>query len=133
MGFPLIEGLPIPLQLRFGNSQLASPLLQLLPPSSQGPRELVQLLLTDLESLAASLKLGPLGRKASLKFGPLSREAGHLLGKSLLPLSQGCFPARYCELSVEHLPKIGSVGLLVGLEFGPSFRSMGGFSLRVCL
>jgi hypothetical protein len=40
----------------------------------------------DLETLATSLKLGPLGCEASLKFGPLSREAGHLLGKSLLPL-----------------------------------------------
>jgi len=90
-------------------------------------------MLPDLETLAVSLKLGPLGRQASLKIGPLSREAGHLLGKSLLPLRQGFFPARHCKLPVEHLPKVGSVGLLVGLEFGPSFRSMGGFGLRVCL
>ena len=89
MGFPPVEGLPILLQLRLSNSLLAGGLLKLLPPSSQGPREHVQLLLADLETLAASLKLGPLGREASLMFGPLSREAGHLLGKSLLPLRQG--------------------------------------------
>jgi len=64
---------------------------------------------------------------------PLSYEADNLQGKSLLPLRQGFFPARYCELPVKHLPKVGSVGLLVGLEFGPSFRSMGGFGLRVRL
>src|SRR6185312_12666202 len=52
-GFPPVKGLPIVLQLQLGNSQLAGPLLQLLPPSDQGPRELVQLLLADLETLAA--------------------------------------------------------------------------------
>ena len=62
----------------------------------QSGGELVELLLPDLETLAASLKLGPLGCEASLKFGPLSRKASHLLGKSLLPLRQGFLPARYC-------------------------------------
>ena len=92
--------------------------MQLLVPSLQGLRELVELLLADLETLDVSLKLGP-----------LSREAGHLLGKSLLPQRQGLFPAHHCKLPVEHLPEIGSVGLLVGLEFGPNTRSMGSFGL----
>src|SRR6185312_7110794 len=116
VGLPLIEGLPVLLQLRLGNSQLAGPLLQLLAPSLQSCREIVELLPLDLETLVASLKLGPLGREASLKFGPLSREADNLQGKSLLPLRKGFFPARYCELPVKHLLKVDSVGLLVGLH-----------------
>ena len=92
MGLPLIEGLPVLLQLRLGNSQLAGPLLQLFAPSLQSCREIVELLPLDLETLVASLKLGPLGREASLKFGSLSREADNLQGKSLLPLRQGFFP-----------------------------------------
>ena len=65
-------------QLRLGYSQLAGPLLQLFLPSSQGTRELVQLRLVDLETLAAGLKLGPLGNELSLEIGPLSRKADHL-------------------------------------------------------
>ena len=72
-GLLLIKGLPALLQLRLGNSQLAGPLLQLFAPSLQSCREIVELLPPDLETLVASLKLGPLGREASLKFGPLSR------------------------------------------------------------
>ena len=55
MGLPLIEGLLVLLQLRLGNSQLAGPLLQLLAPSLQSRREIVELLLPNLETLAASL------------------------------------------------------------------------------
>ena len=47
----------------------------------QGLGEFVELLLADLESLAARLELGSLGRKAGL-----------LLGNSLLPLLQGFLP-----------------------------------------
>ena len=78
MGHPLIDGLPVLLQLRLGNSQLAGPLLQLLAPSLQSRREIVEILLPDLETLAASLKLGLLGHEAGLEFGPLSREADNL-------------------------------------------------------
>ena len=66
MGLPLIEGLPVLLQLRLGTSQLTGPLLQLLAPSLQSRGEIVELLLPDLETLAASLQLGLLGREASL-------------------------------------------------------------------
>ena len=84
--------------------------------------ELVELQLADLESLAARLELLS-----------LSREAGLLLGKSLLPQRQGLFPARHRNLPVEHLPEIGSVGLLVGLEFRPNTGSMGSFGLHARL
>ena len=68
--------------------------------------EFVELQLADLESLVVRLELGSLGR-----------EAGLLLGNSLLPQRQGFFPTCHRKLPVEHLPKIGSVGLKVGLEF----------------
>ena len=55
--------------------------------------ELVELQLADLESLAARLELGSLGR-----------EAGLLLSNSLLPQCQGFLSSRRRELPVEHLP-----------------------------
>ena len=84
--------------------------------------EFIELLPADLESLAASLELGSLGRKADL-----------LLGNSLLPLLQGFLPSRRRELPVEHLPEPFHVGLKVGLKLGPGGGSTGGFGLRALL
>ena len=116
VGLPLGEGFPVLLQIRLGDSQLAGSLLQLLAPSPQSRKEVVELLPPDLETLAASLQLGLLGREASLEVGPLSREANNLQGEILLPLRQGFLSVRHCELPVKHLLKVGSVGLLVRLE-----------------
>jgi hypothetical protein len=116
VGLPLGEGFPALLQIRLGDSQLAGSLLQLLAPSLQSHKEDIELLPPDLETLATSLQLGLLSREASLEVGPLSREANNLQGKSLLPLGQELLPARYCKLPVEHLQKVGSIGLLVGFE-----------------
>ena len=77
-GFPPCKGLPLLLELHLGNSLLAGSLLQLLAPSMQGLEEFGELLLADLESLAARLELRSQGRKAGL-----------LLGNSLLPQCQG--------------------------------------------
>ena len=76
----------------------------------------------DLDSLAMSLELGSLGRKADL-----------LLGNSLLPLLQGFLPSRRRELPVEHLPKPFSIGLKVGLKLRPGSGSTGGLGLRALL
>ena len=116
MGLPHIEGLPVLLQIRLGDSQLAGSLLQLLAPPLQSRKEDVELLPPGLEDLAASLQLGLLSREVSLEVGPLSSEANNLQGEILLPLRQGFLLVRHCELSVKHLPKVGSVGLLVRLE-----------------
>ena len=88
----------------------------------QGFREFGELLLADLESLAARLELGSLGRKAGL-----------LLGISLLPQLQGFLPSRRRELLVEHLPEPFPVGLKVGLKLGPGGSNTGGLGLRALL
>jgi len=75
--------------------------------------EFVELQLAYLESLAARLELGSLGR-----------EAGLLLQR------QGVLPSRRRELSVEHLPEPFPVGLKVGLKLGPGGGGTGGFGLR---
>jgi len=111
-----------PLELYFGDGLLAGGLLQLLAPLVQRLGELVELQLADLESLAARLELGSLGR-----------EAGLLLGNSLLPQRQGFFPSRHRELPVEHLPEPFLVGLKVGLKLGPGGGGTGGFGLRALL
>ena len=107
-GFPPSKGLPLALELYLGNSLPAGGLLQLLAPLMQGLGEFVELQLADLESLAARLELGSLGR-----------ETGLLLGNSLLPQCQGFLPSRRRKLSVEHLPEPFPVGLLVGFKLGP--------------
>ena len=88
--------------------------------------EFIELLPADLESLAASLELGSLGRKANL-----------LLGNSLLPQCQGFLPSRRRELPVEHLLEPFPVGLKVGLKLGPGGGGTGGLtfvrsSRRIC-
>ena len=89
----------------------------------QGLGEFVELLLADLESLAARLEVGSLGCKASL-----------LLGNSLLPQRQGFFPSHHRKLPVEHLPEPFPVGLKVGLKLGPGGGGdTGGFVLRALL
>ena len=88
----------------------------------QGLGEFVELLLADLESLAARLELGSLGHKAGL-----------LLGNSLLPQLQGFLLSRRRELPVEHLPEPFPVGLKVGLKLGPGGGGTGGFDLRALL
>lgn len=88
----------------------------------QGLGEFVKLQLADLESLAARLELGSLGRQAGL-----------LLGYSLLPQCQGFLPSRHRELPVEHLLETFPVGLEVGLKLGPGGGSTGGFDLRALL
>ena len=101
---------------------MADGLLQLLAPLVQRLRELVELQLADLESLAARLKLGSLGRKAGL-----------LLGNSLLPQRLRFLPSLRRELPVEYLPEPFFVGLKVGLKLGPGGGGMGGFGLRALL
>ena len=88
----------------------------------QGLGEFVELLLADLESLAARLELGSLGRKAGL-----------LLGNSLLPQHQGFLPSRRRELPIEHLPESIPVGLKVSLKLEPGGGSTGGLGLRALL
>ena len=51
--FSPCKGLPLLLEVHLGNSLLAGGLLQLLAPLMQGLGEFVELLLADLESLAA--------------------------------------------------------------------------------
>ena len=91
-------------------------------PSMQRLGEFIELLPVDLESLASSLELRSLGRKASLH-----------LGNSILLLLQGFLPPRRHELPVEHLLKPFSVGLKVGLKLGPGGSSTGGLGLRALL
>src|SRR6185503_10621792 len=88
----------------------------------QGLGEFLELLLADLESLAARLELESLGRKAGL-----------LLGNSRLPLLQGFLPPRHHDLLVEHLPEPFPVGLKVGLKLIPGGGSTGGLGLRAIL
>jgi len=99
---PPCKTLPLLLEVHLGNSLLAGGLLQLQAPSMQRLGEFIELLPADLDSLATSLELGSLGRKADL-----------LLGNSLLPLLQGFLPSRRRELPAEHLLKPFSVGLKV--------------------
>ena len=81
----------------------------------------MELLLADLESLAARLELGSLGRKALL------------LGNSLLPQFQGFLPSRHHELPVEYLPEPFPIGLKVGRKLGPGGGSTGGLDLCALL
>ena len=121
-GFQPGKGLPLPLELYLGNGLLVCGLLQLLVPLVQRLGELVELQLADLESLAARLELGSLGRKAGL-----------LLGNSLLTQHQGFLPSRRRELPVEHLPEPFPIGLKVGLKLGTRGGSTGGLGLRALL
>ena len=120
--FPPCKGLPLLLEVHLGNSLLAGGLLQLQAPSMQRLGEFIELLPADLESLAASLELRSLGRKADL-----------LLGNGLLLLLQGFLLSRRRELPVEHLSKPFSVGLKVGLKLGPGGGGTGGLGLRALL